>query len=104
MNTEPKYVDELFDELHELAMWEGCETGDLCHGLMNMHEGCASYASDEFQKVLEKEIRDLYNLLKEQKMEEDMYMIENIVQLSEEEIRELALSKLSEEEKKILGL
>jgi hypothetical protein len=38
---------------------------------MDLYEGCGNYASSEFQVVLEKEIRDLYTILKEQKDEED---------------------------------
>ena len=104
MNKEIEYVEELFDELTELARWDGCETGDLCHALMDLKEGSSSYASETFQKCLDQEIRDLYNILKEQKMEEDMDAIQNIVPMSTDEMKELVLAKLTDEEKKILGL
>jgi dUTP pyrophosphatase len=71
MSKQIELVEELFDELHELAVWEGCETGDLCHSLMDIWEGYSSYMSLELQKSLEKEIRSLYVTLKEQKEEED---------------------------------
>lgn len=64
-------IRDCFEELSELASWEGCETGDLCWALMDLYEGCGSYASDPFQEILEQEIRDLYTTLKEQKEEED---------------------------------
>lgn len=104
MSKEIEFVEELFDELHELASWEGCETGDLCNNLMDLWEGSISYASLEFQRALEKEIRSLYDCLKEEKMGEDINMVETIAPLSTKEMRELALAKLTDEEKKILGV
>ena len=70
-------ITDVFEELHELAMWEGCETGDLCHALMDLYEGCASYASNAFQCALEKEILENYECLKEQKAEEDSELNES---------------------------
>jgi hypothetical protein len=66
-------INEIIEELRELASWEGCETGDLCHSLIDIYEGSASYASLNFQKALEKELLDLYNILKEEKAEDDVY-------------------------------
>jgi hypothetical protein len=71
MSKQIELVEELFDELHELAVWEGCETGDLCHSLMDIWEGYSSYMSLDLQQSLENEIRLLYGILKEQKDEED---------------------------------
>lgn len=95
---------EIIKELYELASWEGCETGDLCYTLIDIYEGCGSYASDEFQKILEKEIIDQYNYLKERKMEEDIETIERVNNMSIDDKRKLVLDKLTQEDKEILGL
>lgn len=67
-------VEELFDELYELARWEGCETGALCFSLIDFWESHSNYTSPNLRRALEQEIRDLYDTLKERKREDDAYM------------------------------
>lgn len=64
-------TEEFLEELHELGRWDGCETGDLVYNLIELYEGCASYASEDFQKVLKDELIELYITLKEEKDYED---------------------------------
>jgi len=63
-----------------------------------------SYASDEFQQILKKEIIEQYNFLKKQKMEEDIETIELMNNMSIDDKRKLVLDKLTQEDKEILGL
>ena len=97
-------TQEFLEELYELARWEGCETGDLIFNLLDLYEGCVSYASDKFQEVLKDELIELHTFLKESKMEEDIEMVQNINPLTQEEKKALVLSKLTQEDKEILGL
>lgn len=97
-------VEELFDELYELARWEGCETGDLCFALMDFWESYSKYTSINLQKALEQEIISLYDTLKEEKMDNDIQVIEAHNRMSVDEKREIVLNKLSREDRAILGL
>ncbi len=85
-------------------VWEGCETGDLCHTLLDIYEGCGTYASEEFQRILEKEIIDQYNSLKGFKIEEDIRQKERLDNMSIEDKRKIILDNMSREDKEILGL
>jgi hypothetical protein len=96
-----KITKEIIKELDELAIWDGCETGDYCHLLLELRESyLPTYCSIEFAEALDTELIVLYNSLKEFKADED----ELTVELSYADKRKNALDKLTDEEKKILGL
>jgi hypothetical protein len=96
-----KITEEIIKELDELASWDGCETGGYCHMLLELRESyLPTYCSIEFAEALDTELIVLYNSLKEFKADED----ELTAELSYADKRENALDKLTDEEKKILGL
>lgn len=96
-----KITEEIIKELDELACWEGCETGGYCHILLELRESYLStYGSIEFAEALDDELIVIYNDLKRFKAEED----EELEDWTLADKRKNALSKLTEEEKQILGL
>ena len=97
-------IDEIIDELNDLAQWEGCEYGDLARILIELWEGYLSYSRPEFVSAVSKEIIYMHNLLSNMKKDEEIKLICSLSNLTSEEKRKIALSKLSEDDKKILGL
>ena len=70
-NGDMAVIDNFLTEFSELASWDGCETGDLAHSLIDLFEGASSYASEAFRNALHEEMTSLFRLLKFYKAQEE---------------------------------
>jgi len=96
-----KITKEIIKELNELANWNGYKTRNYFHLLLELRESyLPTHCSIEFAEALDTELIVLYNSLKEFKADDD----ELAAELSYADKRQNALDKLTDEEKKILGL